>query len=535
MKQDLLRLIDKVDEISVLFHITGGVGFPSINEISDVEEFIVWKQEIQFELEEICKKRNDSFIGDTLTTIKEGFNGWNDEQSFHELKGALLTIKRHVDTYFPSEEFNALTKEEIIPMSEEKSGKIFISHSSKDVKYVEEIVDLLVRMGVPNDKIFCSSVPGYDIPVSKTIFEFLKEQFLNYSLHVLFIHSSNYYRSAVSLNEMGAAWALRSNYTSILLPGFSYDKMIGVVNNQDIAIKLDNQNVLELKDKLNQLKDNLAAELGFSASQGIIWERSRDAFIDTIRQVSAQEKVDLPTAGLQIQQEPENKYYGSQVESDFVADITTDDERIVLYYILTTGVRKVSKNSICEWLNKNEIYGINIDNGFDLLTSFGEGTVVDDTLNLDITLFRKYSADSGNIISALKGCVEGHVKKAADTFVELWEKKSFDKKLLLFLSYVIDERMTTFGDRWMSEGQVSNIKQWEKANCLEPVLSNNYGSCLEFFKQNDLVYASGWTSYGNPREYTLCTSLRDLLFNGNTAYATEADVAKSEIIYELPF
>ena len=87
----------------------------------------------------------------------------------------------------------------------------------------------------------------------------------------------------------------------------------------------------------------------------------------------------------------------------------------------------------------------------------------------------------------------------------------------------------------MAEGQVANIKQWENSNCLEPVLSNTYGSCLEFFKQNDLVYESSWTSYGNPREYTLCPSLRNLLFNGNTTYAVEADAAKSENICELPF
>lgn len=535
MKQNLLQLIDKVDKIATLFHKVNGVGFPSVNEISDVEEFIVWKKEIQFELEEIFRTRDDRFIGDTLKTIKDGFNGWNDEQSFRALKGALLTIKGHADTYFPSKEVRTITVEESITMPPKKNGKIFISHSSKDVKYVTKIVDLLVHMGVPNEKIFCSSVPGYDIPVGETIFDFLKEQFLNYSLHVLFIHSCNYYGSAVSLNEMGAAWVLRSNYTSILLPGFSYNKMVGVVNNQDIAIKLDNQNTFELKDKLNQLKETLSEELEFSASQGIIWERARDSFIDVIHQISDLEKADQPQTDLKMQQVSENRVSSSKEESDPVSVLTTDDERIVLYYVLTTGTRKVSKKSICEWLNKNEIYGVNIDNGFDLLTSFGEGAIVEDTLNLDVALFRKYSSHSDDIISILKGYVEKHIKKAADTFTELWDKQSFDKNLLLFLSYIIDERMTTFGDRWMAEGQVANIKQWENSNCLEPVLSNNYGSCLEFFKQNDLVYESSWTSCGNPREYTLCTSLRNLLFNGNTTYAVEADAAKSEYIYEFPF
>ena len=72
--------------------------------------------------------------------------------------------------------------------------------------------------------------------------------------------------------------------------------------------------------------------------------------------------------------------------------------------------------------------------------------------------------------------------------------------------------MRAFGDRWMAEGEIENIRQWESKNTLDSTLSNNYGSCLEFFVQNELVYASSWTSYGNPREYTLFPSLQELLF-----------------------
>lgn len=71
--------------------------------------------------------------------------------------------------------------------------------------------------------------------------------------------------------------------------------------------------------------------------------------------------------------------------------------------------------------------------------------------------------------------------------------------------------MREFGDRWMAEGEIENIRQWESKNTLDSTLSNNYGSCLEFFVQNELVYASSWTSYGNPREYTLFPSLQELL------------------------
>ena len=56
----------------------------------------------------------------------------------------------------------------------------------------------------------------------------------------------------LSLNEMGAAWALKANCTSLLLPGFKFEEMKGVVNNYTIAIKLDSDEY-EVKDKLDQL------------------------------------------------------------------------------------------------------------------------------------------------------------------------------------------------------------------------------------------------------------------------------------------
>lgn len=57
-----------------------------------------------------------------------------------------------------------------------KIDKIFISHASKDVKYVKELVDLLNDIGVQktSKSIFCSSLPGYDIPHGESIYEFLK-------------------------------------------------------------------------------------------------------------------------------------------------------------------------------------------------------------------------------------------------------------------------------------------------------------------------------------------------------------------------
>lgn len=270
MKKDLLELIDQTENIENLFHVLGGVsGLPASNVIYDVQEFNDWIQGLQFEFQSILGTKQHPFIEGASKLVNAKFGGWRDERQFKEIKGCLATIKKNIDQFYSDNEMQP---------TENKEPRVFISHSTKDNMHTDLIVRLLKNMGMQDKHIFCSSVPGYDIPIGNGIFGFLKEQFLNYNLHVLFVHSVNYYASPVSLNEMGAAWVLKNCHTSILLPGFPFSGMSGVVGNSEIAIKLD-ANITEVKDKLNQLKDNLAAEFHFKAANGIIWEKSRDQFI----------------------------------------------------------------------------------------------------------------------------------------------------------------------------------------------------------------------------------------------------------------
>ena len=110
-----------------------------------------------------------------------------------------------------------------------------------------------------------------------------------------------------------------------------------------------------------------------------------------------------------------------------------------------------------------------------------------------------------------------------------------DDTLKLFIAYIVDERMCSFGDRWMINEQIENIKNWENKNTLNSTLSENYGGCLQFLIQNDLVYETSWTSYGNPREYSLCTSLRKFLFNCPSEYIEELQNVKNIFHFDLPF
>lgn len=164
-----------------------------------------------------------------------------------------------------------------------KPIKIFISHSSQDLAFVQPLVELFEHIGLNEENMFCSSIAGYNVPLDNNIYDYLKEQFQRYDLRVIFVLSENYYSSPASLNEMGAAWVLQYKYTSILLPQFDFRDIKGVVDQMRISIKLDSEKV-ELKSRLNELRDTLVSEFGLKislASQNI-WERHRDEFIDKV-------------------------------------------------------------------------------------------------------------------------------------------------------------------------------------------------------------------------------------------------------------
>ncbi len=280
MKQEFLNLINQIDSVESHFHMSPsspGLLVPSVEEIYDVPEFQSWIQLIQFELQEIVDTTGDEFARETLKIAKAKYNGWRDKANFTELKGKLLAMQSHIDKYCSG-------KGESVEEQSTKPVKIFISHANKDKEYVAKLVELLDGMGLDQTQVFCSSLPGYDIPVGADIFDYLRQQFQEYELHVFLIHSKNYYMSAASLNEMGAAWVLRSNCTSFLLPSFSFADMTGAINGKAIAIKLDNDEI-EVKDKLNQLYDAIINEFGLTKKAAVIWEAKRDRFIKEVKEI----------------------------------------------------------------------------------------------------------------------------------------------------------------------------------------------------------------------------------------------------------
>lgn len=157
--------------------------------------------------------------------------------------------------------------------------KIFISHNTEDADFAAALVDLLVKIGVDYNNIFCSSYEGCHIPFGNSILNTISSQFNCYELCVLFIHSKKLYASPVSLNEMGAAWILRAKHFSFLTKECVFDDLKGVITKDEAAFRSGQENTYHV---LNDFRREIESFFSLSPINDGAWEMAKKRFIKEV-------------------------------------------------------------------------------------------------------------------------------------------------------------------------------------------------------------------------------------------------------------
>lgn len=393
---------------------------------------------------------------------------------------------------------------------------IFISHRTTDANVADMLKDYLVATGIPNDYIFCSSLPGNDV---KTVIpREVKEKIKNSSINIAIL-SKNYYESAYCLNEAGIIWLQEPQTPAIMvgLPEISHTNMYGFLNGDYKLRRLD-----ELSD-ISGIYDAVCSAVGATPESFAVVTTASQKLSDRYAEhLKSRVKTTAPEVKL-------------ATSTALMENITTDDERVVLYYILTKRIRRVKKSDICAWMTENEIYNINVENALDLLSSLGAGAYEQEILNMDIRVFRKCTAHAEELIPVLTPIVEKYQMLSSKRFVELWNTGVFTDEDKLFVAYIIQNKDVTFGENWMEQFTIESIHQWELNNYLDYLVSSTYSERLNLFIKNQFVYESDWTSHGNVREYTLCPSLKNLLLGTDFPYAIDLETVIKAHKSTLPF
>ena len=218
----------------------------------------------------IAKKKLAVFIGELIEEAQEP-----EQRLFGS--GLNHLVSEAVKQY-------ANTEPEAVP----NIRKVFVSHAHKDAEYVEELIELLNRIGLTKKQIFCTSVKGYGVPLGANFLQEIKEQ-VGDDVLVLFVLSPNFYASPVCMAEMGAAWVLSKDHIPLVIPPFSF---------QDIKGVLPHTQGMMINDALtvNELAERIQGIFGLkSYTEDGDWERVRNRIIKRIDETIAKDAAAIAT------------------------------------------------------------------------------------------------------------------------------------------------------------------------------------------------------------------------------------------------
>ncbi len=99
---------------------------------------------------------------------------------------------------------------------------------------------------------------------------------------MLFIHSPRYYKSHVSLCEMGAAWIMKSEHRSFLTADCDFAMLDAVIPSTEIAFKAGQTNTYHL---LNDFKEYIEQEFRLTPKSANRWDTIRDDFLKSVENI----------------------------------------------------------------------------------------------------------------------------------------------------------------------------------------------------------------------------------------------------------
>lgn len=149
------------------------------------------------------------------------------------------------------------------PMS---SLRLFISHSSKDVEYVEALINLLRSgLNLPAEQIRCTSVDGFRLPAGADAKVTLRRE-IHASEAFIGVVSKHSLQSQYVMFELGARWGAGKHLIPLLAPGTKV---------QDLSGPIADLNALQgySAAQLQQLVQDLADALNITPSKPAAYQR----------------------------------------------------------------------------------------------------------------------------------------------------------------------------------------------------------------------------------------------------------------------
>lgn len=232
--------------------------------------------------------------------------------------------------------------------------KIFISHSSTDKFYGQQLVELLINVGVEKDDIIFTSNGVHGIPLGQNIFEWLKSQITSQP-YVIFLLSPDYYKSIACLNEMGATWIIENKQVYLFTPNFdltSEEFHGGAIDPRKVGFFINDE------DRIFSFIQSLTVDFEITTDDIAYVNQQVKKFLSEIRKFDKEkseqiELVDFENSELPIQPNPQLELF-VKFSNLITNQKFKEEELLLLNYIIDTGSFKLKTG----WQEKYEIADI---------------------------------------------------------------------------------------------------------------------------------------------------------------------------------
>ncbi|MBO5857228.1 MAG: hypothetical protein J6Q87_03170, partial [Clostridia bacterium] len=233
----------------------------------------------------------------------------------------------------------------------EQRFKIFIAYHINEVSIATLLSEYFQNMGIPKEFIYLCGLPSNDGKINNLdeINAMLKSSCVNIP-----ILSMKFLESAYCTNLTGAfVFDGEALLLPVILPEITQNMILGFIKGFYRTFRLDaSEDIAYIYDVVQGSLDILPPSLTVATN-------AMNAFINrynvTVNRITTKSSPTLISSNPVFEQ----------------LNITTDDEMIILYYIITNQVLEVSRKTVEDWLVEEEIYDVDVENAFRLLATIG--------------------------------------------------------------------------------------------------------------------------------------------------------------------
>ncbi|MDB5440344.1 MAG: Two-component response regulator [Caulobacteraceae bacterium] len=158
-------------------------------------------------------------------------------------------------------------------------SEIFISHAVADAKLAKLLTNFLKEaVGVQQDDLFCSSVPGHGIPLGDDFNAYIKDKIQSPRL-VILLMTPAYMESWFCLMELGAAWAKSHRTMAVIVPPVSFSAVTATLGTKQAWDITKQKGLIDFRDAVKASVGTLEKRSDH------IWEEKRAAWIIDLKKV----------------------------------------------------------------------------------------------------------------------------------------------------------------------------------------------------------------------------------------------------------